>query len=116
MAPGGRDPQYRVWLGQFGRRLRTTDPALAPLAGQRFFGEAGHNLGGEFRAYWASHGGLTQFRFPLSDEFEEWSDDGTVYRVQNLERIRFEWHPDNAPAYQVLLGQFGRRVYDELAR
>jgi hypothetical protein len=110
------DPQYRVLLGQFGRRLRPADPAVAPLVGQRFFGETGHNLGGDFRAYWEAHGGLTQFGFPISEEFEERLDDGNVYRVQYFERARFEWHPENAPAHQVLLGQFGRRVYDELAR
>ncbi len=110
------DPRYRVLLGQFGRRLRPADPAVAPLAGQRFFGKTGHNLGKDFRTYWETHGGLTQFGFPISEELKERLDDGNVYRVQYFERARFEWHPDNDPAYQVLLGQFGRRVYNELAR
>jgi hypothetical protein len=32
--------------------------------------------------------------------------------VQYFERVRLEYHPENAaPQYQVLLGQFGRRVH-----
>jgi hypothetical protein len=34
--------------------------------------------------------------------------------VQYFERARFELHPDNAPPYDVLLGQFGRRIVGAL--
>jgi hypothetical protein len=64
-----------------------------------------------FLAYWNTHGGLAQFGYPLSEEFSEQLEDGQTYTVQYFERARFEWHPENAdPQYQVLLGQFGRRV------
>ena len=37
-------------------------------------------------------------------------DDGTTSSVQYFERARFEYHPENAAPYDVLLGQFGRRL------
>jgi hypothetical protein len=33
--------------------------------------------------------------------------------VQYFERARFEHHPENAPPYDVLLGQFGRSILAE---
>ena len=34
-----------------------------------------------------------------------------MYRVQYFERARFEQHPENRFPYDVLLGQFWRRIY-----
>jgi len=31
--------------------------------------------------------------------------------VQYFERARFEYHPENAAPYDILLGQFGRQIY-----
>jgi hypothetical protein len=111
-------PPYDVLLGQFGRRIlqlpgprnfRGVEPAAAPLPGQVYFAETGHNLGGRFLDYWQQHGGLAQFGFPLTEEANEQL--GTqFYRVQYFERARLELHPENQPPYDVLLGQFGRRV------
>ena len=48
----------QVLLGQFGRLLYPTDPAMplagavTPLPGATYFPETGHNLTGRFRAYW----------------------------------------------------------------
>ncbi len=42
--------------------------------------------------------------------FAETLEDGKVYRVQYFERARFEHHPENPAPYDVLLGQFGRRL------
>jgi hypothetical protein len=33
--------------------------------------------------------------------------------VQYFERTRFEYHPENAPPYDILLGQCGRRILAE---
>jgi hypothetical protein len=33
--------------------------------------------------------------------------------VQYFERARFEYHPENAAPYDVLLGQFGRQFAGE---
>ena len=103
-------PPYNVLLGQFGRRIHPADPPVAPKPGARFFPETGHNLGGGFLVYWDANGGLPQFGYPISEEFDERLEDGKTYTVQYFERARFEWHPENRPPYDVLLGQFGRRI------
>jgi hypothetical protein len=119
-------PPYDVLLGQFGRRVARTNvrpeglpdtTPTAPIAGRVYFAETGHNLGGGFLAHWQANGGLAQFGYPITEEFEQSlaeALDGTVrYRVQYFERARFEYHPENAPPYDVLLGQFGRRILRE---
>ncbi len=103
-----------VLLGQFGRRIRPADPPADPIPGQAYFAETGHNLGEGFLAYWQQHGGLAQFGFPISEVFEQRLEDGRTYRVQYFERARFEHHPENATPYDVLLGQFGRRILAEV--
>jgi hypothetical protein len=107
---------YDVLLGQFGRLLYLTDPAqpraqaASQLPGGRYFDATGHNLRGKFLAYWDANGGLTQFGFPISEELQETLENGQTYTVQYFERARFELHPENVAPYDVLLGQFGRRV------
>jgi hypothetical protein len=65
-----------------------------------------------FHAYWQAHGGLALNGYPISDPFMETLEDGKPYLVQYFERVRMEFHPENAdPQYQVLLGQFGRRLH-----
>ena len=109
-------PPHDVLLGQFGRRLYLLDPsrirpnAAAPLPGATYFAETGHNLGGRFRDYWQANGGLPQFGYPLSEEIRERLEDGKEYTVQYFERARLEYHPGNPVPYDVLLGQFGRRI------
>ncbi len=72
------------------------------------FSQTGKSLGGKFRVYWEKNGGLAQQGYPISDEFQEKSDlDGKTYRVQYFERAVFEYHPENAPPYDVLLSQLG---------
>ena len=109
-------PPYDILLGQFGRRIRPADPPAPPIPGQEYFTETGHNLGDGFLAYWQANGGLPQFGYPISEVFEERLEDGKVYRVQYFERARFEHHPKNAPPYDILLGQFGRRILAEVER
>ncbi|HEX6607168.1 MAG TPA: hypothetical protein VF276_09670, partial [Chloroflexia bacterium] len=79
----------------------------------RFFPETKHYVGGKFRAYWESHGGLDQQGYPISDEFTERSPlDGKVYTVQYFQRAVFELHPENAGSpYEVLLSQLGTFRY-----
>ena len=36
--------------------------------------------------------------------------------MQYFEQVRFEHHPENSPPYDVLLGQFGRRILAETTR
>jgi hypothetical protein len=79
------------------------------------FRETPHQIGGRFRAYWESHGGLAQQGFPITDEFTEVSPlNGKAYTVQYFERAVFEYHPENAGTpFEVLLSQLGRFQYQE---
>ncbi len=102
-----------VQLGQFGRYIHAPDPPAVRLAGGRYFAETGHNTRAGFRDYWERNGGLAQFGYPLTEEIREQLEDGRVYTVQYFERARFEYHPENRAPYDILLGQFGRRIHDE---
>jgi hypothetical protein len=83
-------------------------PAAHGQSNGRFFPETGHTVEGRFLDYWQSHGGLAQQGYPLTDEQEEISDtDGKMYRMQYFERAVFEYHPENAPPYDVLLTLLG---------
>ena len=114
------DAPFNILLGQFGRTLYPVDPnsplatAVQPLPNATYFALTGHNLGGRFRAYWEANGGLAQFGVPLSEEIRERLEDGREYTVQYFERARFELHPENQAPYDVLLGQFGRRILNSL--
>ncbi|CAA9565631.1 MAG: hypothetical protein AVDCRST_MAG88-1864 [uncultured Thermomicrobiales bacterium] len=115
--PGNRPPED-VQLGQFGRRILMEVPGAptAPVgarAGAVYFRETGHNVAPDFFAFWEANGGLAQFGYPLTEEFSQRLEDGQEYTVQYFERARFERHPENAPPYDLLLGQFGRRILAE---
>jgi hypothetical protein len=118
--PENQSP-YDVLLGQFGRLIYLTDPSqpratsVPPRPGAMYFDATGHNLEGKFRAYWEANGGLAQFGLPISEVIRERLEDGKTYDVQYFERARFELHPENAPPYDVLLGQFGRRIVNALS-
>jgi hypothetical protein len=112
---------YDVLLGHFGRRIlaertgREIEPPVGPNGEGWWFRETGHNLSGGFLAYWEANGSLAQFGYPLTEVFEEQLEDGQTYRVQYFERARFEYHPENPAPYDMLLGQFGRRILAESA-
>lgn len=101
-------------LGRWAAQSLVGQPAFAPIggapAGASYFSETGHSLSGAFSDYWRRNGGLATFGFPISEPFDEISaDDGRGYLVQYFERARFEYHPENTPRYQVLLGLLGRQ-------
>lgn len=114
--PQNAGTPYVILLGQFGRILHPADPPVPPRAGEVYFPETGHNVNARFHGYWQANGGLAQFGYPLSEAFEERLEDGQIYTVQYFKRARFEHHPENMPPYDVLLGQFGRRIYAERRR
>lgn len=74
--------------------------------GVEFFAETGHTLRGALANFWHSNGGLEIFGFPISEEFDEQTADGT-FRVQYFERNRLELHGENKAPYNVLLGRLG---------
>lgn len=71
-------------------------------------------LEGAFARYWAANGGLTRFGLPLGPAIRDPRSDDLI--VQYFERARFEAHPENAPPYDVLLGQFGREILAQTDR
>jgi hypothetical protein len=101
---------WRVQLRRLGADLvanRQSDAPFKPFvatsnADTTFFPETGHRLSFGFRDYWNAHGGLRIFGYPLSEEFTE-----NGFTVQYFERARFEYHPNNPPAWQVELGLLG---------
>jgi len=99
-------------LGRWAAAAWADHPAFAPLAAPPadadFFPETGHSLSGAFRSFWWANGGLPTFGFPLSEPFAFTDENGQQRLVQFFERARFEWHPQNPPRYQVLLGHLGR--------
>jgi uncharacterized lipoprotein YbaY/predicted secreted protein len=126
---------YDVLLGRLGDELlrqRSIDWSTLPKAsgaqaGCRYFPETQHNvcdqLGGPgFLSYWSANGlefdrtrgkssaeSLALFGLPLTEPMTM-TLEGQPFLVQWFERARFEWHPDNAAAYRVLLGRLGVEV------
>lgn len=70
------------------------------------FPETGRTLRGEFRRFWEANGGLPVFGFPITEETVEQTPEGS-FVVQYFERNRFEFHPEKAAPYNVLLGRLG---------
>jgi hypothetical protein len=123
-----QDPgAYTVRIVAIGGTVLATAPFTVTPGGPpgdvRLFPETGQTVRGRFLAYWTAHGldmgdpgisyreSLALFGYPLSDEFEQLLEDGRVYTVQYFERARMEYHPEHAGTpYEVLLGQFGRRI------
>jgi hypothetical protein len=78
------------------------------------FPQTGKIIGGTFLEYWKKNGGLPQYGYPISDEFQERSPlNGKTYTVQYFERAVFELHPENQPPYDVLLSQLGTFRWQE---
>src|SRR5690606_16031850 len=73
----------------------------------------------EFWDYWSSHGleygdpgvsfreSLLLFGYPISAPQTETNPDGDTVMTQWFERARLEYHPDNEPPFDVLLGRLG---------
>ncbi|MBK9715686.1 MAG: hypothetical protein IPO81_31055 [Kouleothrix sp.] len=84
----------------------TIVPAAGAQGDVRYFGETGHFLRGAFRSFWESRGGLSNFGFPVTEEFIRKSD-GRI--VQYFERARFELTVQGGQAI-IQLGLLGRDV------
>ncbi|HEX2916338.1 MAG TPA: NHL repeat-containing protein [Chloroflexia bacterium] len=123
--PENTGTQYEVQLGLLGSQLKAaarsadqdfivsqpkSNPAL-PQEKQWFIPESGHNLRLRFLEYWLANGGVMSFGWPISEEFERMDpENGQSILTQWFERARFEYHPENKPPYQVLLGRLGSEI------
>ncbi len=88
-------------------------PSVASTETKAFYAATGHTVGGVFKTYWEQHGGLEQFGYPITEEYQEVSlTDGKTYVTQYFERARFEQHPENkGTQYEVLQGLLGREMF-----
>lgn len=119
--PDNPDP-YKVELMRLGairtegRQGEQPFKPLAPFADSKdhvYYPQTQHALSYGFKTYWNNNGGLPNFGYPISEEFDEQNQpppagDGQVHTTQYFERARFEYHPEhrNTP-YEVLLGLLG---------
>jgi hypothetical protein len=65
-----------------------------------YFPDTKHNLGHGFRDFWQVNGGISQFGFPITEEFVE-----NGVPVQYFERARFEYRDG-----KVTLGRLGAEL------
>lgn len=116
--PENAGTPYVVLLGLLGNQLTASRRAEQPFlpvppvndtADRRYFSQTGHTLAYGFKDYWDNHGGLAVFGYPVSEEFQEMTPQGT-FTVQYFERNRFEFHPENKPPYSVELGLLGTQL------
>jgi len=100
--------EFDVLLGLLGSELGYATPPVAPPENEDelawYFVPTGHLIAPTFRGFWSDHGGLLTFGYPISEITE--TEDGM--RVQYFERVRLEYHTENAGTdYEVLLGFLG---------
>src|SRR5690606_22111833 len=119
------EPPYNVLLGRLGVQILemngldwTTFEKMSPDS-EHYFEETGFAIAPEFWDYWSSHGleygdpgvsfreSLLLFGYPISTPQTETNPDGDTVLTQWFERARFEYHPDNEPPFDVLLGRLG---------
>jgi hypothetical protein len=83
---------------------------LPDAGASRYFPETGKSVRGKFLDYWATHGGMEQFGYPISGEMTERSGaDMQLYTMQYFERGVLEYHPHEPGGGDVvasLLGSF----------
>jgi hypothetical protein len=113
--------EYEVQLGLLGAELAVQRASEQPFRriksfqsddDHTYFAETGHSLAYAFKGYWEANGGLPYFGYPISEEFDEYSEtDGVTHTVQYFERNRFEYHSEYADTDDaVLLGHLAREV------
>lgn len=117
-------PEHHVTISLAGSILTEgrTEPAFAWIAelpadaapDRIYLPESGHTLGGAFRYYWETHGGLPIFGYPISEEFTETNPaDGKSYLVQYFQRAKFEYHPEHeGTPHTVQLAHLGSRLLE----
>lgn len=120
-------PPYQVLLMRLGAIMtanRANERPFQPIGkfanskDHVYYSQTGHSLNYGFKTYWNNNNGLMNFGYPISEEFDEKNEpppagDGQTHTVQYFERTRFEYHPDNPPQYQVLLGLLGQEYLNQ---
>jgi hypothetical protein len=85
-------------------------PAKAQQAIGHYFAQTGHNVIGEFWAFYESvPDAAVIFGMPITEQFP--SGDGSGLAVQYFEKVRFELHPDQPEGRRVVLSPLGTELY-----
>jgi hypothetical protein len=101
---------YRQWKMALAVLVVVVLAGLVPAATSQaqnqstYFPQTGHYLGGSFRAFWLSSGGLEIFGYPITEEYIR-NSDGKL--VQYFERARFELQVLGPGRANVQLGLVG---------
>jgi hypothetical protein len=121
--PENAGTPYEVLLGRLGAEAlapRGVDWQNLPKASPttpHYYPQTGQAIDPLFWDYWRSHGlelgdagvsereALALWGYPLTGLMDEQLPDGSTIKVQWYERARFEYHPENRPPYNVLLGR-----------
>ncbi len=94
------------------RAYRTSPPAPPTAPESRFFPETGHYIGHGFKDRWeaceklaisGTNMALMLIGYPISEEYPMVIG-GQAYTVQDFQRARMEFHPENHSPYDVLFG------------
>ena len=114
----GRHPEYMGLLANFSvdrltRQYILFDLNTKPASHDRlYFLESGHTLGGEFRRFWETRGGVRLLGYPISEEYQDVNPiDGQTRTVQYFERAVLELHPEKVGTPDVvMIASVGRWV------
>jgi hypothetical protein len=103
------------FLGTAGTASVAADDAIPNVAPDApttvYFPQTKHAAGGAFLKYWLNNGGLSRLGYPVTEEMPYKDNTGKTWTVQFFERVRMEYHPENAGTqYEVLLGQLGKEL------
>jgi len=99
-----------VRLGNVGAEWLTKYPfeafTLPEDVPSKFFPETGQWVRAAFLEFYGKNGAKETFGEPISGVYEE-----NGRPVQYFQRARFEWHPELAPGFQVILGRLGKEIH-----
>lgn len=111
-----RRSMFVLWLVALFAAFAVVSPQpTAAESSKLCFAEVPDCIEGRFVEYWRENGGLPVFGFPISAASLQ-SVGGGNFLVQTFERNRFEYHPENARPYDVLLGRLGDDRLRQLGR
>lgn len=86
-------------------------PARAETIDSKYFSETGHNVMGDFLAFYqAKPNAVTFYGYPITEQFT----DRSGLSVQYFQRARFEYRPDMPEGQRVQPTPLGREMYETL--
>jgi hypothetical protein len=125
---------YEVLLGRLGAEALARqgrdwqgEPKANPST-PHYVAATGHAIAPQFWDYWRGHGldlgdqgvspreSLALFGYPITEPRPETNVDGDTVLTQWFERARFEYHPNHAEPFKVLLGRLAADLVNERGR